>query len=268
MPIKMNDYQRYFFFRLIFGSYLLSVFTYFAIFSVEIFSSAGARVSAPDYFPFRLFPNLLSFLSQPFEFFTFYFLAALLAILFIFDVYKPIVCILLWYMWACTFNQFNFIISPGCVTVGWLLLLNAVIPKSKKEKNWQLPRLAIIAAWTYMFFLYVPSGIHKLFSPSWLEGKAIYHMMNFPMAKLNDYRQWILESPAFAKLANDFTIYVEILFGFFIFTRRLRLLGWMLTLILHIGILSVIHFEFLTLGVLMAHVFTFDWKWIQRERQV
>lgn len=268
MPVRITDYYRYLFFRLIFGSYIFSVFIYFAFFSVEIFSSAGAKVSSPNYFPFLLFPNLLSFLNQPFEFFTFYFFGGLLAILFICDLYKSIVCVLLWYIWACTFNQFNFIISPGCVTVGWLILLNSAIPKAKNEKNWQIPKLAIIAAWVFMFFLYVPSGIHKLFSPSWIEGKAIYHMMNFPMAKLNEYRQWILDNAAFAKLANDFAIYAEILFGFFIFTRRLRSIGWLLTLILHIGILSVIHFEFLTFGVLMAHIFTFDWKWIQREQQI
>lgn len=266
MSKLIDDRKHYQVFKFIFGGYVASVFSYFAFFALEVIPFGGANPTAPDFFPFNLFPNILSMTNNYYIVFSIYLLAVVLSILFIFEVQKTLVCILLWYLWACTFNRFNLLISPGCVTVGWLLLLNAGIPKTEKDKAWQIPRFAMFATWIFMFFLYVPSGIHKLFSPSWIEGKAIFHMMNFPMAKLNQLRDLIINNLQIAKVANDYAIYSEILFGFLLFSSKRRFIAWLITLILHIGILTVVHFEFITIGVLMAHVFTFDWKWVSHEK--
>lgn len=262
-----NSYYKYFLFRIIFGCYLFAIFIYFSQFSIEIIPQGGANPTAPSYFPFSLFPNILNVLTQSIGLQSLYFFSAFLSILFIFDKHRTIVCMFLWYFWACTFNRFNFLISPGTATVGWLLLLNAIIPKSINTKDWKIPNLALVAAWTFMFFLYLPSGMHKLYSPSWIEGHAIHLMMEFPLARANDIQQLILNNRAIAKIANDYTIYSEILFGILVFSSKTRPFAWLLTFILHVSILSVISFEFITLSVLMMHIFTFDWKWIVHDKQ-
>jgi hypothetical protein len=64
------------------------------------------------------------------------------------------------------------------------------------------------------------------------------------------------------KLSTWASLFLEISFlplGIF---DRLRLPYWVSFMVMHLGILSLIDFTDLTLGVLMIHLFTFDGRWL------
>jgi hypothetical protein len=110
---------------------------------------------------------------------------------------------------------------------------------------------------------YTISGIHKLASVSWLDGTALVHVLNSPLARDNWLRDLLVSSPEIVlKLATWLSLAMEISFlpiGLFYYTRPFY---WLAYIAFHLGIIALINFSDLSIGMLMAHIFTFDSNWI------
>jgi hypothetical protein len=160
----------------------------------------------------------------------------------------------MWYIWVISIHYNPFIANPGMPYVGWLLLVYSVEPYlTTKDKT-----TIYYIAWFLMALGYTVSGLHKLQCPSWNDGSALEHVLRSPLARDNYLVDTLLRSP-FLKLMTWGSLFLEISFlplGLFYYTRTLYSL---LYLGFHLGILATINFVDLTLGVLMIHIFTFDY---------
>jgi predicted DCC family thiol-disulfide oxidoreductase YuxK len=177
--------------------------------------------------------------------------------------------VLLWYGWACLFNRNIFIGNPGLPMVGWLLLACALIPPGEplsfeqKNPEWKMPSALFWGAWALMAVGYTVSGIHKLGSPSWVNGTAILRLLENPLARDVPWREWILEGPSvFPRLMAYSSLVMEVFFLPLAIFRFTRPWIWLGMVSMHLGILTMVNFADLTTGVLMLHLFTFDPRWI------
>ena len=119
--------------------------------------------------------------------------------------------------------------------------------------------------WTLYALGYTISGLHKLQSPSWIDGSALNHVLQSPLSRDNALCHFLLQSnPLILQLSTWVSLFVEISFlplGLFYHTRKLY---WFAFLGLHLGVLLVVNFTDLTMGVLMMHFFLFDPRWFFR----
>lgn len=218
-----------------------------------------------------IFPNLLGRLDSPIQVQLFLGLLTLLSIALTLGVLRPVVSVVLWYGWVCLFNRNNLILNPGLPYVGWILLLLAVIPRgepialfSPKKEGWQMPKLLYWGAWALMLVGYTISGFDKLGAPSWRNGEAISILVDNPLA-----RDWFVRSifdaaPMWMTKTMTWSVLgIEIISAFMIFHRWTRKIIWFALLGMHLGILLIVDFADLTLGMLMIHFLVFDASWLK-----
>ncbi len=298
--INYSSYQ-FTLFRIGLGVYLLIHFAMLIPYASELFSSQG-MLPNPMLNPTHIiFPNVLNWLHTPAETMGFMGALTVLALLFTCGINRRLVALLLWYGWACLLNRNVFILNPGIPYVGWLLLASALIPNgeplslsplrssgsnppsnpnSASDSNstagtqfsldsnlasasWKMPTLLIWGAWLLMAGGYTVSGLHKLGSPSWLDGSAMQHLLENPLARDWWFREFLLGLPY--ELLQGLTwsvLALEVGFLLFCFHSQTRKWAWFAMVGMHIGILLVIDFADLTFGLLMLHLFTFDARWL------
>lgn len=194
----------------------------------------------------------------------------LLSVAFLIGWQRPIVSLLLWLGWASLFDRNNLIANPGMPYIGWLLLVCAVVPKGEpwsiapSRPSWALPRALYVAAWVLMAVGYSISGYDKWMAPSWRDGSAILHLLENPLARDTGLRTWMLTWPeALHRLMTWSTLAMELLFlPLAIFTRT-RIVAWLGMVLMHLGILSIVDFADLTVGMLMIHLFTLEERWLR-----
>ena len=189
--------------------------------------------------------------------------------LFVIGWRRPWVAFLLWYGWACLFNRNIFIANPSLPFMGWLLLAFVVIPSgeplskgTEKNPDWEFPKEIFYGAWILLSLGYTISGIHKLGSPSWIDGSAIYHVLSNPLGRNNLLCEWMISMPELLRILTWGTLCIEILFAPLALFPRIRPWIWLTVVFMHFGILGVIDFADLTFGILMFHFFTFDARWL------
>ncbi len=257
------------FFRIVFSTYLLFHFVDLIPYGPEMFSNKGL---IPDGYlnpTSSVFPNLLYWLDSPKEITIFISLLALLSLLLLLGVERRIISLLIWYGWACLFNRNIFTGNPGLAYIGWILLAMAFIPKgepltwNKKVFSWEFPKEIYWGGWFLISLGYTISGIHKLGSPSWIDGTAIYHVLNNPLARDTQLREWLIQFPEFLKVCTWVSLFLEITYLPFALNRKTRPLIWTAMVGMHLGILITIDFADLTAGVLMFHLFVFDNRWMK-----
>lgn len=241
-------------FRILFGLYLTIHFYNLIPYANELFSNNGL-IDDPSLNPtYHIIPNILSVIEPR----TFVQILSVLSASFTLGCYYDYYILILWYGWMCLLNRNVFIANPGIPYVGWLLLACFFIQRNKENY-----RKIFWCGWFLMGMGYTISGLHKLQCPSWIDGSALYHILNSPLANDNIIRDILLSSPAIIlKIHTWLSLFLEISFlplGMFYHTR---LWFWCIYMIFHIGILLLINFTDLTLGVLMIHFFTFDTEWI------
>jgi len=216
-----------------------------------------------------MFPNILNWFDSPMEVRIFVSFNALLSLGLIFGVCRRTCCLLLWYGWACLFHRNNLISNPGIPFIGWLLLANALVPtgeplcfRRKISSSWYMPSVLFYGAWLITGLAYLASGIDKLGSPSWVDGSALYHLLHNPLARDWFLRDLLLTFPSgLISLLTWLTLALEIVFCVLCIFRKTRFWAWILIMLMHLGILSVVSFADLTFGMMMVHFFTFDPRW-------
>ncbi len=270
----MKSYSPYQFslFRIILGIYLTIHFLLLLPYGTEIWSNLGILPEASLNLTHGFFPNILNHFDDPWMIKCFLLLAVLLAILFTMGIKRQWAGIFLWYVWVCLFDRNNLISNPGIPFVGWLLLCSAFIPpgepwswnKKARKENWEFPKILFVGAWIIMALSYTLSGLDKMMAPSWQDGTAIFHLLENPLARDWWFREALLLLPMpVLKLMAWGILALEILFLPLAIFGKTRKWVWLTMILMHLGILLVIDFADLTLGMLMIHWFTFDSRWFK-----
>lgn len=258
--------------RFCFGLYLLVHFAALLPWGPEIYSAKGVLPQGAMSPLFHLFPNVFLLWDSPV--FVQGCLAAAIAgsVLFMLGRFDRWIAIFLWYVWACLFGRNPLIGNPSLPFIGWLLLAYALIPGLHKHKeslpregtgNWTMPGDVFAAAWILMAVAYSYSGYAKLTSPSWLDGSALRHVLHNPLARDTALRTFLLAWPPLClKLATWGALFLELFFAPLSLFRKLRPVLWLAMLGMHLGLLVLVNFSDLTLGMLILQFFTLDPAWI------
>ncbi len=268
--LKPVSARQFALFRIFLGAYLLVHFLHLLPYGPELFSSQGAFPD-PALSPlYGLFPNWLAAWDSPPQVRAFLGVLAALSLLFTLGLARRACALLLWYGWTCLFNRDPLISNPGLPYVGLVLLLSALVPpgegfspgRPRPDPGWAFPRQAYNAAFFLLMLGYSFSGLAKLSSPSWINGEALLHLADNPLA-----RPWILRDLVKAaplpllQLATWGALAAEILALPLSLSFRLRPWVWLALLGMHLGILGLISFADLTFGMVMLHLFTLDPEW-------
>lgn len=268
-------------FQFLFGSYLAIHFAQLVPYATELFGRNG-MIANPQLSPtYGFFPNILNWLDHSSTFLNIFLISlTILSVLFALRLVAPrLIAFLLWYGWACLLNRNVLISNPGIPYVGLLLLAFSLISIKKRQKpDGTYKRLEIDpqvfpwlywGGWTLYAIGYTISGLHKLQSPSWIDGSALYHVLQSPLSRDNIFCHYALVmNPLFLQLSTWISLFAEISFlplGLFYHTRFLY---WLIFLGLHLGVLLVVNFTDLTLGVLAMHFFLLDPRWFSRKKPV
>ncbi len=278
MQVKSGDQWtggQYSIFRAIFGIYLFIHFAQLVPWGVEMFSHRGMLPNGEASPLLQLFPNLLAYYDSP-AFVTALLVFAAGASLFLaVGFYDRLAAIALWYILACLFGRNPLIANPGLPYVGLLLLAHACLPRAPygsferrgqidPGSEWRMPREIYWVVWVLMALGYSYSGYTKLISPSWVDGTAMERVLNNPLARPGMMRDALLALPAtFLYAATWGALALELLFAPLALVRRLRPYLWGAMLALHLGLIVLIDFADLSLGMVMLHLFTFDPEWIK-----
>jgi len=258
--------------RLALGVYLLTHFALLVPYAGELFGPAGMLPNAASLPSSGLFPNLLAG-STPNLARAVLVALTLVAALFSAGVYRRACAVLLWFGWATLFNRNPFINNPSIPYVGWLLLACAIVPNEqpwrlpvpRARRPWLPPRLLGPSAWLLLGLGYTLSGIHKLGSPSWLEGTALRHVLELPLARDTQLRTALLALPDAVFSGLSWAALLAELSALPLFSSsRLRPYAWCTLVAMQLGILCLLDFADLTLGMLLFHAFVFDPSWLSR----
>lgn len=266
---------QYSIFRAIFGIYLLVHFLNLIPWGAEMWSNQGVLPNGSNSPLLYLFPNVLA-LSDASGFVTALMcIASALSIMLIIGWRDRLAAFGLWYLWACLLGRNPLISNPGIPYVGLVLLVMSLFPPAPYGSlarrgdidpgtNWRLPQPLFVVVWILMALGYTYSGYTKLISPSWVDGTAIEHVLNNPLARPGFVRDVMLSLPPIClKLATWGTLAAEILFLPLALMNRIRPYVWAMLLSMHIGLMTMINFVDLSMGMVMLQLFTFNPAWIK-----
>jgi predicted DCC family thiol-disulfide oxidoreductase YuxK len=267
---------QYSIFRILLGLYLLQHFLTLIPWGAEVFSNRGVLPLAEASPLIYLFPNVLAIWDQPGFLTVLLTLGALLSVLFTVGFWDRPAALVLWYLWACLLGRNPLISNPALPFIGWLLLLHVVLPKAPygswaarsrddPRGNWYMPKSAFAVAWVLIAAGYSYSGYTKLMSPSWVDGSAFTRVLENPLARPTALRGLLLAMPPVSlRIATWTALGLELTFAPLALLRRARPWIWFAMAGLHAGLLLLVSFADLTIGMLLVHLFTFDPAWLRR----
>ena len=270
----MEFYNKYQFalWRILFGIFLLISFVRMLPYSTEIFSSEGVLSDSRANWTYGLFPNPLYIWDSPGFIILFILLLIGLSIFFIFGFYRRISSLLLWFGWASLYHRNNLTIDPTLAYIGWLLLACAIIPGgeplsifTKKNYKWNMPFLIYFGAWVVLGVSYFYSGFIKFFFPSWIDGTAMIHIYNSVISGDSVILSIMLILPIFIlKLQTWIVMGLQLTSPLLFLFNKLRFVSWSLLTLLHIMVLLTLNLVDVSIGILIFHLFVFDYRWSKK----
>jgi hypothetical protein len=265
---------RYRFARALLGVYLCLHFAQLLPYAEELFSSRGVLSDASLSPLYALFPSPFWLSDSPLFARGVVLLGAVLAIPLALGVFDRIAAIAIWLLWASLHARMPLIANPSIPFIGFLLLLHACLPQSPRlfarsaateHDGFRFDPQLFAVLWIVMALGYSYSGYTKLVSPSWVDGTALAHVLENPLARDTPLRTALLALPSWLLALKAWgALGFELLFAPLALVRRLRPLLWLAMVAMHIGLLLLIDFADLTLAMLLVHVFTFDPGWLVR----
>ncbi|MGJ8698148.1 MAG: DCC1-like thiol-disulfide oxidoreductase family protein [Verrucomicrobiaceae bacterium] len=251
-------------FRILFGSYLLCHFLALIPYGTELFSDQGLLDSGA----LNLTPSP-TFFSTPVAILCLLVGSCAASFTFTIGLFRRTSAAFLWFALTFLFLRNNLISNPGLPYVGLILILTTLIPTGeplsvgKKNPDWKLPPLILPGATLLLAAGYTFSAWTKLASPSWIDGSAITYVLNNPLARPSTFRDLVLSlPPELLKLATWGALLAELLYLPLTLVRKTRPWIWLALLAMHLGLIVLIDFADLSLGMVMIHLFTFDPKWL------
>ncbi|MGB0744640.1 MAG: DCC1-like thiol-disulfide oxidoreductase family protein [Opitutales bacterium] len=257
-------------FRILLAAYLIIHFAQLIPYAGELFSAAGA-LGDPMLSPlFKILPSPFWLSDTPAMATGLLALGVLASIAFLLGWRRKLAALVLLYIWASLFCRNPLIANPSLAYVGLMLLLSTFIPNAEalrsgkgKEEKWFYPAGAYWTAWLLLAIGYTFSGLIKLQSPSWLNGTALIHLVENPLARPGVLRDLLLSLPDGALYMMTWvSLAGEILFLPLSIWKRGRLFVWTLMLGMHLGIILVVDFADLTAAMVLIHLFVFDPDWL------
>lgn len=263
--------KSYTLFRVLLGGWLLLHFAHLVPYAAEVWSSSGVLPDA-EYSPLTtLFPNVLSLFDSPLFVTALVSAAAAAALCLALGLGDRYAAVFLWYVLACLFGRNPLTANPALPFVGWLLLAHALVGPSRKQRHsgdWHLADPVFACAWLVMAAGYSYGGYTKLVSPSWLDGSAMAHVLDNPLARPTLLREWLLAQPEILlQLATWGALALELLYLPLALFGRARPLIWLAMVGMHLGLIVLVDFVDLTAGMLLLHAYTFDSNWLKRWRR-
>ena len=262
-------------FRIALGVYLTIHFAALVPWGRELFSRDGALANARLNPIYGLLPNVLATWDSPGVVTTFLLAMTALAVMLAFGMQRRIAAVALWYGWACLFNRNVLIGNPALPYVGFLVLSTAIVPSTEPwrafvrrvggapQVPFQMPGAVWLAAWSLMALGYAFSAGTKLFSPSWIDGTALWHALHGPLARVGWARNVALALPAgLLEWATWEALALEALFLPLALWRVTRPVAWLTMCAVQLGMLAVVGATDLSAGMLLLHGFTFDPRWL------
>jgi len=156
------------------------------------------------------------------------------------------------------FHRNNLIINPSLPYIGLLLILCTLIPVgepwSQRPRNsgWQMPREVFICAWVLMAVGYSFSGLTKLDSPSWIDGSALVWLLENPLRRPGILRDLLLNIPEPMQAVLTYgALLAEVAFLPLCICRFGHFIAWGAMVAMHLGIVMVVDFADLSLGMLV-----------------
>lgn len=255
-------------FRIALGTYLTARFAGLIPYAAELFSREGVLPDPRLNLTYGLWPNPLYLWDSPDAARGFTAGLALVAVLFAIGLYRRAAALVLAFGSACLYNRNNLIDNPSIAFIGALLLLCACVPPGEAlsfarrgdRERWFFPAWAFRAAWILMAVGYSFSGLDKLLTcPSWRDGSALTHVLELPLARPGALRDLFLASPDLARRsATWLAVGLEAAFLPLCLHPRTRRLAWLAAVGMHLGVLVLISFAELTVGMLLVHAFTYE----------
>lgn len=248
--------------RVTLGGYIALHFAALLPWAVETFSNRGML---PDGSLSPL-PNLLSLIDSPIVVLAVVGLGAASGLALATGTRDRVAAGLALFISACLFGRNPLIANPAMPYVGLLLFAWAASESRTDHRAWSPAVLR--ALWIAMAVGYSYSGITKLAAPSWVDGDAFDYVLSNPLARDTYVRDVLLSLPAWTLKALTWgTLALEIAFAPVALSRRARPWLWAAMLGMHVGLLVLIDFADLTLGMVVLHVCTFDPSWVRRPRR-
>lgn len=262
-------------FRIIFGIYLTIHFGTLIPYAAEVFGPNG-MIKSHDQIPtYKFFPNILNIFESDSTFNLVLILLTLFSLAFTVGFARRYMAVLLWYGHACLFNANIFIANPALPYMGWLLLACALIPegepmslypKSGSKTDWKMNKWVFYGAWFILAVGYTFSGLHKISSESWQNGRALIYVMELPTSRDWFLKDAVLNLPEIVlRMMTWSTLALEIFFLPMCFFRKTRIFAFVAMIFLHLGILSTVCIADLTFGMLMFHLFVIEPDWWQKK---
>ena len=259
--------------RAILGVFLFVHFVAVLPWAAEVFSDRGVLPAAGSPF-LRLFPNVLAVSDSPVVVVSMITIAAIASICFSAGFYDRTAAVVMWYVLACLFGRNPLIANPSLPFVGWLLIWHVCLPPSPygswsartridPRGGWRVPPVLFAAAWVVMSVGYSYSGYTKLVSPSWVDGTALARALNSPIARPTILRDLAVAMPAVVlRFATWGALALELAYAPLAIVRLARPWIWVAMVGLHLGLMVLIDFSELSLGMVIFHLFTFDPQWV------
>lgn len=245
-------------FRIALGAYLFIHFISLILYAPELFRPGG------------VLPNIFAALGGPLLKKAFVFVLIIFSLLLAVGWKRKWAALFLLYGWVCLHNQDFFTGRPGLPYIVLILLALALTPKGEpltfKENgnsDWQFPKEIFIGAWILLALGYAISGPHKLGEPDWVNGEALFHVLNHPLAHDTFIKKWLLATPGLLKIMTWGTLALEIAFAPFALFSKIRPWVWLAMVGMQLFMLCAFDFADSATGMLMIHFFTFDSRWLK-----
>jgi hypothetical protein len=252
--------------RIILGSYVALHFASVLPWAVELFSTNGMLPDGTASPLLRAFPNILALCDAPAMVLALVALGAASGVAIAAGVRDRVSAGIALYVTACVFGRNPLIANPAMPYVGLMLLAWCAAPRPRDGRAWS-PAL-LRALWISMAVGYTYSGITKLAAPSWVDGQAFAYVLTNPLARDTGLRELLLSQPPWLlRVLTWGTLGFEIAFAPLALSRRARPWLWAGMLCMHVGLLVLIDFADLTLGMVALHLCTFDRRWLHRYGQ-
>ena len=271
---------QYSLYRALLGAYLVIHFTMLMPYGAELFGAGGVlqTASLSPYIGATANPlaNPLAILDTPSFVVMLLCAGALSGLALVVGWFDRVGAVLAAVILGWLYQRNPLIANPSLPLLGFLLVLHAFVPSRPfgslaawrfggADRNWRLPRHLHHAAWVVLALSYTHSGITKLFSESWTDGQTIRLVLENPLARDHALRDLVLAlPPALLECLTWGVLWVEILFAPLVLIPRLRPILWSMMLCAQAGFLVFLDFADLTAPMLLAHLLTFDPRWLER----
>ncbi|MEM0964630.1 MAG: DCC1-like thiol-disulfide oxidoreductase family protein [Verrucomicrobiota bacterium] len=257
-------------FRVLLGAYLAAHFAFLLPYAGELFSSAGTLGDSSLSPLFRILPSPFWLSDSPWMATVVVGLGMIASLAFLLGWRRKVAAILLLYLWASLFCRNPLIANPSLAYVGLMLLLSTLIPngealrlRPRREAPWFYPSGVYWTAWLLLAIGYTFSGLIKLQSPSWLDGTALIHLVENPLARPGVFRDFLLSLPNGVLYSMTWICLAgKIVFLPLSIWCRSRCFVWCLMLAMHLGIFLVVDFADLTAAMVLIHLFVLDPAWL------